>query len=344
MKINRIDNGGIKGYVKEVKLMTNVDWDDIFSKITDQETTICTYGDPDNQYNPFFRKHLPHMKNLMLVLGCGPDKNKKSFFESKVRALNPNIKLYLKWDTHAKVVLIAPDEVYISSQNVGISDWFQVTAYIKDKDMYKQYKENVDNYALNGQITKLYRREKNKKSTGKTWVCPKKLNPLPTASHKIVRYVECKASHMYNWNQKFNNIKDRNFIISTYSLPNDDYLVRMIRKLLDYNNTVTLVANSKFKEAADSLKKEVNNKNFTIELRPDLHAKMVLCSNNSVWLGSHNFGDSTWFEEMIQFVRNKDVHDFYYNEFMKYMNKDEWKFTGYIRKVVDSSITMPITA
>lgn len=53
MKINRIDNGGIKGYVKEVKLMTNVDWDDIFSKITDQETTICTYGDPDNQYNPF---------------------------------------------------------------------------------------------------------------------------------------------------------------------------------------------------------------------------------------------------------------------------------------------------
>ena len=30
MKINRIDNGGIKGYVKEVKLMTNVDWDDIF--------------------------------------------------------------------------------------------------------------------------------------------------------------------------------------------------------------------------------------------------------------------------------------------------------------------------
>lgn len=118
----------------------------------------------------------------------------------------------------------------------------------------------------------------------------------------------------------------------------------MIRKLLDYNNTVTLVANSKFKEAADSLKKEVNNKNFTIELRPDLHAKMVLCSNNSVWLGSHNFGDSTWFEEMIQFVRNKDVHDFYYNEFMKYMNKDEWKFTGYIRKVVDSSITMPITA
>lgn len=322
------DGSGPQGRVKRIELMTSMDWDAALSRIKDQETIICTYGDPDTNYNPYLKKHLPHMSNVTIVNGFDKNKANEKDYVEKISSFNKNAKIYVKENTHAKALLIAPDEVYLTSQNVGDSEWFQVTVHITDAEVYTFYKNFVSSYMdADGNISTLSRDydrlpclapEKQDRSQS--------LKNIAPCSPRELKSVECKFFKQYNWNQKFNNIKNRHFIIVTYSLPDLNYTVMTMNKLLAYGNSVTLIVNSAHENVARSVEQHVNNRNFKYYLREDLHAKMVLCSNGSVWLGSHNFGDSSWFETLMQIKKNSCVYEFYLSELEKYMTKDGFEF------------------
>lgn len=99
-----------------------------------------------------------------------------------------------------------------------------------------------------------------------------------------------------------------------------------MNKLLAAGNSVTLIVNSTHENVARSVEQHVDNQNFKYYPRKDLHAKMVLCKNGSVWLGSHNFGDSSWFETLMQIKKNSCAYEFYLSELSKYMTKDGFEF------------------
>ena len=99
-----------------------------------------------------------------------------------------------------------------------------------------------------------------------------------------------------------------------------------MNKLLAAGNSVTLIVNSVHENVARSVQENVDNHNFKYFHREDLHTKLVLCNNDSVWLGSHNFGDSSWFETLMQIKKNSCAYEFFLLELSKYMTKDGFEF------------------
>ena len=51
----------------------------------------------------------------------------------------PSIHLIMRWDIHAKMVLIEPDIVWLSSANFGCSEWFEESIGIHSELAYKFY-------------------------------------------------------------------------------------------------------------------------------------------------------------------------------------------------------------
>ena len=70
-------------------------------------------------------------------------------FQSKAKELQelyPGITIYLRSDVHAKMVLIEPETVWLSSANFGDSTWFEHTIGIHDKRGYDFYRKELSRY------------------------------------------------------------------------------------------------------------------------------------------------------------------------------------------------------
>lgn len=125
-------------------------------------------------------------------------------------------------------------------------------------------------------------------------------------------YVSASAS---TWNTRLSQIGNISgkVIICTYSLPDIDY----IQKILDKRSeNVTIIAHEKFRKKAMQLKAIYPS--LKIYLKSDVHAKIVLVEPQTVWLSSANFGSSGWFEQTIG-IHSRTAYDFYLNALSKYL-------------------------
>lgn len=107
--------------------MTKVNFDD----------TYGLYG----TFVDFYRPALSHLKDVDLIIN-----NIGGFKDLFVDNLK-NVHIFETDKSHAKMLLIEPDEVYLSSQNFTCDlDWFQHAVHIKDANAYQFYLRNVTNF------------------------------------------------------------------------------------------------------------------------------------------------------------------------------------------------------
>lgn len=118
------------------------------------------------------------------------------------------------------------------------------------------------------------------------------------------------------WNTRLSQIgkSGSQVIICTYSLPDVDYICRILDKR---SRNVTLIVNDKFRSRAEELKRRYPA--LKIHTRPDVHAKIVLIEPETVWLSSANFGKSGWFENTIG-IHSKAAYDFYLDQIQRYLS------------------------
>lgn len=58
----------------------------------------------------------------------------------------PKLKIYVADDMHAKVVLVSPGTVWLTSANFGSDGWFENTIGIHNKDVYNFYINEILKY------------------------------------------------------------------------------------------------------------------------------------------------------------------------------------------------------
>lgn len=116
------------------------------------------------------------------------------------------------------------------------------------------------------------------------------------------------------WSTRLSQIRKMKgeILISTYSLPNMDYIQSIFDKR-PYG--IKILANSKFKMKAQQIKKIYPK--IEIRLLSDMHKKTLLIEPDTVYIGSANFGSSGWREDcighhskdMFQFLRDRFYED-----------------------------------
>lgn len=143
----KTDNGGKAVKIEDAKIVTSENastWNTRLSQIgtanlKNNRVIICTYSLPDLEYSKqVFDKR---SKNVMLIV------NEK--FRDRAKALEniyPDLEIHLKHDVHAKMVLVEPQTVWLSSANFGKSDWFEHTIGIHSEEVYKFYLEQINRY------------------------------------------------------------------------------------------------------------------------------------------------------------------------------------------------------
>lgn len=311
------DNGGTIEYLHNIDLMTNVNWFDIIRQNAGKQIDMCTYGRPDAPRMHSVADMIYPGKLIVGTISHYPHWD----IEDK-----PNVKV--RHDTHAKLLFIAPDEVYISSQNVEFEDWYQTTVHIKDRSAYEHYHAIFDKvYESDDQFTP--------KPFGKTDIVTTedKINYAfqnlsnniitgtlnPNAPIKHIDVCKCKLSMDTGWKTKL-HVNNTNIIIVTQTLPNEKYVKETFDLVLNKypNNKITLIANAD----PNFLKKlaELYYPKATIYGCNNIHSKMILHSGNNVWLSSHNFGKSgiDRFETTIQ-LRGEEIYKFYYDRLTEFI-------------------------
>lgn len=141
------DNGGLVISIEDAKILTSrtaSSWNTRLSQIgtpnlKDKKIIICTYSLPNLEYSKqIFDKR---SKNVMLIV------NEKFGDKAKeLRNLYPDLEIHLKADVHAKIVLVEPKTVWLSSANFGESDWFEQTIGIHSKEAYNFYLDEIERY------------------------------------------------------------------------------------------------------------------------------------------------------------------------------------------------------
>ncbi len=302
-------------YIPEITFMTGLDYKNILMNVnSNQKVTICTYnlfGDFQTYYKPA----LQHLKDVDLVITrLGKYRNN---FDSEL----PNVHIHETDRSHAKMLLIAPDEVYLSSQNFGETDWFQHAVHIKDKIAYEIYYTSLKLFVEKGMTGNIQ-----KYSEG-VWTSPGQApsgNYVPDLQGSTYNGVKGKYMGGSNWNQRLNNVASRNIIITTYTLPDMEKVRLMLDKLINKkHNQVTIIANSKVEKQLKELYKEFCDfEYFTFD---NMHAKMILYNDfnlakgdGTALLSSQNFGTSGWFENLI--LIKEHGYKYYYEKLREYTN------------------------
>lgn len=109
------------------------------------------------------------------------------------------------------------------------------------------------------------------------------------------------------WNTKLNYAirNGTEIYICTYSLPNVDY----IEKMLDGRPAnMKIVCNSKFEKEARAIRSKFPN--IQIFVKNDMHAKIAAYLPETTILSSANFGKSNWIEHSA-IIKNKDIAEYY---------------------------------
>lgn len=140
----KTDGGGKALELNDVKISTtrsSSTWNTRLSQIskTKGNIIIATYSLPDIEYiEQIFRKR---SEKVSLVFH-------EKFIEraQKLKELFPAIRLYPMQDVHAKMVLIEPETVWLSSANFGQSGWFEQTIGMHSREAYQYYYDSLCKY------------------------------------------------------------------------------------------------------------------------------------------------------------------------------------------------------
>lgn len=130
----KTDNGGLATTARvKVSLGKGSTWATRLSQIgkSSGEIIICTYSLPNLDY---MSQILDKRSDITIV--C----HKK--FQEKASILQqkyPRLNIILKSDIHAKMVLIQPETVILSSANFGSSGWLEHTITVKSESVYSYY-------------------------------------------------------------------------------------------------------------------------------------------------------------------------------------------------------------
>jgi phosphatidylserine/phosphatidylglycerophosphate/cardiolipin synthase-like enzyme len=148
----KTDGGGIavKANIKVSSSASASSWNTRLSQIKYQlgEIFICTYSLPDQGY---IGQILGKRSTGVTILA-----NSKFLNKAKVlKTLYPSLNIKLAPDTHAKIVLVSPDTVWLSSANFGKSGWFENTVGIKNTDVYNFYENEIKRFMSGSKIEEL---------------------------------------------------------------------------------------------------------------------------------------------------------------------------------------------
>lgn len=133
----KTDAGGRATKCNDMKLMAGAStWGTRLSQLARQTGTvrIVTYSLPDIEY---VHTQLGRRPSDILLIA-------NSRFENKAREIKcafPGVRVAVREDIHAKVLLIAPHTVYISSANFGDSDWVESTIGLHSREAHDWYVE-----------------------------------------------------------------------------------------------------------------------------------------------------------------------------------------------------------
>jgi hypothetical protein len=109
---------------------------------------------------------------------------------------------------------------------------------------------------------------------------------------------------------------NKKVFISTYSLPDVDYIKNMFGSLSLEN--VTILAHKKFALQAVRIKFEFPE--IRIFLEDDTHQKCALCEPDTVIIGSANFGHSGW-KELSVGLKSKGAYDILLSEYQERLTR-----------------------
>ena len=132
VKDDKIDNYGFDMSTKNFTVFANIDWYQELQKYeTERHIDIVTYSIFDKSY---LKDILSHKQSVNIIVS---DKfQRRQEYEGLVQELSGDIVLKPRNSTHAKIVLIESNIVYLSSQNINKPDWFNWAIKIEDEVVY----------------------------------------------------------------------------------------------------------------------------------------------------------------------------------------------------------------
>lgn len=349
------DNGGISRKLNSnVELRANIDWNEIYNMIKDSDCIdIATYS--QYEADDFWQRLKDH-KNVNIVI------NEKSLYNVnrtlEFKAYSASHDVAQVDNSHAKMILAAPDFVCLSSQNVGSADWLQNTIIFYDKEAYDFYKCQFDSYAKDGWVNNY--KGKSISDTASGYVTAEKGNESSWGRSVVIMQPAVKLEKMLNWKTKVTGIWYKDVFISTFTLPNKEYVKDTLEILLKNGNHVTVLVNSQSAIKLEKIRNELTEKLedsfintrqrgkyicaamrlkhimkenkllFDIEVRSNIHAKVLMAGKDKltgggkevVWLSSQNLGTSGWFENMVG-IYGTEAYEFYSEIFREFLNKEE---------------------
>ena len=304
------DNGGRSVRLSQVTLLTNIDWLKILKENINKEIHLCTYGCPDGEK---MRQAVSHIANGKIIIGTRQPKQDWNILKT-----NSNVKV--RYNSHAKLLLIYPKIVYLSSQNIEFNDLYQTSIRIEDSVAYEYYLNQFNEQWTEDNPKKEYYKNKsilNPKYTQK--VCSFSGDLMNVNKTEVtLKNCDSKLATMKNWKTKLTGIRNSYVIITTQRMPHQEYVCECLDLLLKNNDTVTLIVNDKPELVQNYM--ELYPK-ITIYHCMNIHSKMLIHDNQSVWLSSQNFGNSgeDWFECAIQ-LRNEKACHFYKKRLEEFLN------------------------
>lgn len=321
MRIIKKDNGGVQGIIPEVRIMTGLDYERILSRVA-PNVYVKIYTYDLSEKIEFYEACLRHLHKCDVVV------NEKKITQKKIDEFNaklPNVNVIQKPNTHAKMILIEPGEVYLSSQNFSRADWFQHAVYIKDREAYFVYATNALSYE-NGNHTGNIGKKSSPENIGHA-TQTSNISGIyqPDYEGIILNEVEGKFAESVNWNQKLNNVRKRDMYICTHTLPDMKYIRQILDKLCKEGNRIRIIANSSSGDKLCELTKDYSELRYY--LFDNFHAKMVLFSpqntdgKGTVWLSSQNFGTSEYFENLIM-LKSSETYQYYVKKLEDFAGKE----------------------
>ena len=142
MAVFKTDNGGKALALKDVKLCTSAStWNTRLSQIGrfPGRVIICTFSLPDLEY---IQKILDKRSKGVTIIAHERFSDRARILKNKY----PDLQIICRSDVHAKIVLIEPCTVWLSSANFGKSGWFEHTIGIHSKEAFNFYLRAIKHY------------------------------------------------------------------------------------------------------------------------------------------------------------------------------------------------------
>lgn len=110
-----------------------------YAKKKKNKIIICTYSVPSEKYvHEMFDLR---SKNVTLIVN-------EKFTDKAIKIADryPDMTVIACNDMHAKIMLVEPDVVWLSSENFGYSSWFEESIGFISPEGYRYYKEKISEH------------------------------------------------------------------------------------------------------------------------------------------------------------------------------------------------------